>query len=175
MTRAIFTWLAALLLLLAVPRRGVAEEIKPPFNLRWGETAERMQRLLGGAKAKIVTRRNVEGREAWDVEGLVQAGLKRTVFYFVGGELVEVELQYQKDDWDESKYDGFMGDVRRRLEQRYGQGQLISRKKEPDGEVMQTLVGWKWNQNNTAIELIYFAAQSPSQVFRTLSVHYKTY
>ena len=40
---------------------------------------------------------------------------------------------------------------------------------------MQTIVGWKWNQNNTAIELIYFAAQSPSQVFRTLSVHYKTY
>ena len=175
MNRTTFTWLAALLLVLAAPRRAGAEEIKPPFNLRWGETAERLERLLTGAKAKIVTRRNVEGREAWDVEGLLQAGLKRTVFYFVGGELVEVELQYQKDDWDEAKYDGFMGDVRRRLEQRYGQGQLISRKKEPEGEVMQTLVGWKWNQNNTAIELIYFAAQSPAQVFRTLSVHYKTY
>ena len=133
------------------------------------------QEILKGAKATIVTRRNIEGREAWDVEGLVQAGLKRTVFYFVGGELVEVELQYQKDDWDESKYDGFMGDVRRRLEQRYGQGQLIARKKEPSGEVMQTLVGWKWNQNNTAIELVYFSAQSPSQVFRTLSVHYKSF
>ena len=175
MTRTTFTWLAAFLLVLAAPRSGCAEEIKPPFNLRWGETAERMERLLKGAKATIVTRRNIEGREAWDVEGLVQAGLKRTVFYFVGGELVEVELQYQKPDWDEAKYDGFMGDVRRRLEQRYGQGQLISRKKEPEGDVMQTLVGWKWNQNNTAIELIYFAAQSPKQVFRTLSVHYKTY
>jgi hypothetical protein len=93
----------------------------------------------------------------------------------MAGELVEVELQYQKDDWDEAKYDGFMGDVRRRLEQRYGQGQLVARKKEPNGDVMQTLVGWKWNQNNTAIELVYFSAQSPSQVFRTLSVHYKTF
>ena len=175
MTRTTFTWLAAFLLALAAPMRACAEEIKPPFNLRWGETAERMERLLKGAKATIVARRSVEGREAWDVEGLVQAGLKRTVFYFVGGELVEVELQYQKPDWDEAKYDGFMGDVRRRLEQRYGQGQLMSRKKEPEGDVMQTIVGWKWNQNNTAIELIYFAAQSPSQVFRTLSVHYKTY
>ena len=175
MNRATFTWLAALLLLLAAPRRGGADEIKPPFNLRWGETAERLEKLLTGAKAKIVSRRFVEHREAWDVEGLMQAGLKRTVFYFISGALVEVELQYQKDEWDEAKYDGFMGDVRRRLEQRYGQGQLISRKKEPEGEVMQTLVGWKWNQNNTAIELIYFAAQSPSQVFRTLSVHYKTY
>jgi hypothetical protein len=175
MHRATLTWLTAFLLTLAAPQCGVAEEIKPPFNLRWGETAERMEKLLTGAKAKIVSRRKIEGRDAWEVEGLLQAGLKRTVFYFVGGELVEVELQYQKDGWDEAKYDGFMGDVRRRLEQRYGQGQLISRKKEPDGDIMQTLVGWKWNQNNTAIELVYFAAQSPSQVFRTLSVHYKTY
>lgn len=175
MYRATLIWLAAFLLLLALPRRGHAEEIKPPFNLRWGETAERLERLLGGAKAKIVSRRSIEGREAWNVEGLLQAGLKRTVFYFIGGELVEVELQYQKEEWDEAKYDGFMGDVRRKLEQRYGQGQLIARKKEPDGDIMQTLVGWKWNQNNTAIELVYFCAQGPSQVFRTLSVHYKTY
>ena len=175
MIRAHLTCLAAFFLLFAAPRGAWAEEIKPPFNLRWGETSERMEKLLKGAKATIVTRRKVAGREAWDVEGLIQAGLKRTVFYFVSGELVEVELQYQKEDWDEAKYDGFMGDVRRRLEQRYGQGQLISRKKEPEGDVMQTLVGWKWNQNNTAIELVYFAAQSPAQVFRKLSVHYKTY
>lgn len=175
MSRAIFTWLAALLFVLAAPRPADAEEIKPPFNLRWGETAERLERLLKGAKAKIVARRTVQGREAWDVEGLVQAGLKRTVFYFTGGELVEVELQYQRDEWDEAKYDAFMGDVRRRFEQRYGTGQLISRKKEPEGDVMQTLVGWKWNQNNTAIELIYFSAQGTPHVFRTLSVHYKTY
>lgn len=175
MTRAISNWLAALLLLLTPVAGRCADEIKPPFNLRWGETAERLERLLKGAKATIVARRTVEGREAWEVEGLVQAGLKRTVFYFVGGELVEVELQYQKEEWDEAKYDGFMGDIRRRLEQRYGQGQLIARKKEPKGEVMQTLVGWKWNQNNTAIELVYFSAQSPAQVFRTLSVHYKIF
>ena len=175
MTRALSIWLLAFLVLLAPGRRACAEEIKPPFNLRWGDTADRLERLLKGAKATIIARRTVEGREAWDVEGLVQAGLKRTVFYFMGGELVEVELQYQKDDWDEAKYDGFMGDIRRRLEQRYGQGQLVTRKKEPNGDVMQTLVGWKWNQNNTAIELVYFSAQSPSQVFRTLSVHYKTF
>jgi hypothetical protein len=175
MPRAFFTCLPLLLLLLALPSTGLAEEIKPPFNLRWGESTDRMERLLKGAKATIVTRRNIQGREAWEVEGLLQAGLKRTVFYFIGGELVEVELQYQKEDWDEAKYDGFMGDVRRKLEERYGQAQLIARKKDPEGDVMQTLVGWKWSQVNTAIELIYFSAQSPSQVYRTLSVHYKRY
>jgi hypothetical protein len=170
-------WIVALLLLLSTPRAWTADEINPPFGLRWGETAERMQRLLSGAKATVVGRRMVEGREAWDVEGLVQTGLKRTVFYFQKGELVEVELQYQRDEWDESKYDGFMGDVRRKIQQRYGEGQLITNRtdKEPTTDLKQKLIGYKWNHNNTAIELIYFAADNGSQVFRTLSVHYKTF
>jgi hypothetical protein len=170
-------WIVAFVLLVCAPRAWTADEINPPFGLRWGETAERMERLLRGAKASIVDRRMVEDREAWDVEGLVQTGLKRTVFYFHKGELVEVELQYQRDEWDESKYDGFMGDVRRKIQQRYGEGQLITNRteKEPSTDLKQKLIGYKWNQNNTAIELVYFAADNGSQSFRTLSVHYKTY
>lgn len=148
-------------------------EIKPPFGLMWGEPADRLERLLKGAKATIVQRREVDGREAWYVEGLVQTGLRRTIFYFKRGDLVEVELQYQKDDWDQAKYDDFMGQVRRRIEQRYGAGQQIIRRTEPEGDVMQTIVGYKWNINNTAIELIFFSAQEGQNVFRTLSVHYK--
>jgi len=150
-------------------------EIKPPFGLSWNETAERLERLLKGAKATIVTRRRTaDGREAWDVEGLVQTGLRRTVFYFKRMELVEVELQYQKDDWEEAKYDEFMGQVRRRIEQRYGAGQQIVRRTEPEGTVMQTMVGYQWNLNNTAIDLFYYSAKDAKNVFRTLSVHYKT-
>lgn len=149
-------------------------EIKPPFGLSWGETAERLERLLRGAKATIVSREPTgTERERWTVEGLVQTGLRRTVFTFQRQELVSVELQYQKDDWDQAKYDDFMGQVRRRIEQRYGAGQQIVRRSEPKGDVTQTLVGYKWNLNNTALELYYFAAQNPANAFRTLSVHYK--
>ena len=158
----------------AAPPPSETNEIKPPFGLSWGETAERLERLLAGAKAKIVDRERLEdGREAWTVEGLIQVGLKRSKFYFRGGSLVEVELQYQKDEWDQGKYDEYMGQVRRSIEKRYGQGQLIARKTEPQGDVMQTVVGYKWNQNNTSIELIYYSAQNGTQIFRTLSVHYK--
>lgn len=165
------------LLFTALLPTACAEEINPPFGLRWGETAERMQRLLQGAKATIVERRNVEGREAWDVEGLIQTGLRRTVFYFQRGELVEVELQYQKDGWEDAQYDNFMSDVRKRLEQKYGAGQLVAKRTEQEAttNVTQKIVGYKWNQNNTAIELVYFAATKDAQAFRTLSVHYKTY
>lgn len=149
-------------------------EIKPPYGLTWGETSDRLERLLIGAKARIVAKRDLgKDREAWDVEGLLQTGLKRSVFYFQKGELVQVELQYQNEDWTQTKYDDFMGKVRRSIEQRYGPGQQIIRKTEPEGHVMQTIVGYKWNVNNTALELYYYAAENDQNVFRTLSVHYK--
>ena len=135
-------------------------EIKPPFGLDWGENSDRLEKLLKGAKANIVERHDVEGRQAWTVEGLIQTGLKRTVFYFRDSQLVEVELQYQDPNWDVSKYDDFMAQVRRRIEQKFGAGQLIARSKAPEGDVMQTIVGYKWDENNTAIQLFYYSAET---------------
>ena len=109
------------------------EEIKPPFGLHWGETTARLERLLSGAHAKVLDRRTVEGREAWNVEGILTNDLQRTVFYFSKGELVEVELQYKTADWSEEKYNTFMSDVRDRLEKKYGPPELIARREEPHG------------------------------------------
>jgi hypothetical protein len=148
-------------------------DIPPPFGLRWGEDMARLEKLLKGAKAQIVSREKVDGRAAWAVEGILQANLKRSVFYFSKGALVEVELQYQGNDWDAVKYDNFMADIRRKIEGKFGAGQLIARSKKPDGDVMQTLVGYKWNQNNTSMQLFYFSAEGPAQTYRTVSVHYK--
>jgi hypothetical protein len=152
------------------------EEIKPPFGLVWGETAARLERLLRNAKAEIKDKRPVQGGlMAWDVDGLVQAGLKRTVFYFRADELAEVELIYSRDDWDQRKYDEFMGQVRQAIQRRYGDGTLTVRKTEPVEQVMQTVVGYKWNQNNAAIELYYYSAQNTPHIFRAISVHYKSF
>ncbi len=171
-----FPRLAALLAALSCACSLVrAEEIKPPFGLHWGETMTRLERLLEGAKAKVHERRKVEGRDVWEVDGILANDLKRTLFYFTNNELVEVELQYKTDNWDEEKYTKFMDDVRRKLESKFGEPQLVAKREEPMGEVMQKVIGWKWNKNNTAIELFYFSAQNATQVFRTLSVHYKTF
>jgi len=151
-----------------------AEEIKPPFGLQWSESGEHLAKLLQGAKALVVDKHEIEGREAWTVEGLVQQNLRRTVFYFKMDQLVEVELQYQSADWDTEKYDDFMSQIRRRIELKYGAGQLIARSKRPEGQVMQTIVGYKWTQGTTALELIYYAAENDSLIYRTVSVHYKT-
>jgi hypothetical protein len=153
-----------------------AHEITPPFGLSWGETDERLEKMLKGAKANITERKTLDdGRAVWTVEGIVHEGLRRTLFYFRRGELVEAELQYQKDEWDQAKYDEVMGKIRRKLEALYGAGQQIVRKTEPEGDVMQTIVGYKWNRNGAAVDLIYYSAQQNPNVFRTLRVHYKVH
>ena len=164
-----------LLLSCLFARYTLADEIPPPFGLQWGESDERLARLLHGAKAQIVDKHPVGERDAWFVEGLLQAGLKRTVFYFKSGSLVEVELQYQSPDWDILKYDDFMSAVRRRIEQKYGPGQLLAKTRGQEGDVMQTIIGYKWVQDNTAIELFYYSAENSAQAYRTVSVHYKGY
>src|SRR4030095_6757712 len=59
----------------------------------------------------------------------------------------------------------------------YDQGRERTRSPNPppDGKASQTMVGYKWNKNNTAVELIYFtvAANGNDQQFHTLSLHYK--
>lgn len=147
--------------------------ISPPFGLSWMQGQPEIEKLLKGAKARITDRKNTEGRDAWTVEGLVQANLKRAVFYFRNEGLVEVELQYENPDWSAMKYSDFMGQVRRKIEQRFGTGKLIARQKAAQEGVMQTVVGYKWNQNNTSIQLIYYAAETSAFNFRNVSVHYK--
>ena len=58
------------------------EELLPPFGFRWNDSMARVDAVLHGAKAKIVSREKKENREIWTVEGLVHPGLKRTIFTF---------------------------------------------------------------------------------------------
>ena len=171
-----FRHLFALFLLawpLVAPGLVRADEITPPLGVNWDEQEAHLERRLKEAKAKIVERRTVQGRDVWTVEGLVQANLRRTVFYFRGGGLVEVEFQYQNEKWADTDYDHLLSDLRQRIEQHFGSGKLIARSKTPQGDVTQSLVGYEWNKNNAAIQIIYFAAENSAHAYRTVSLHYK--
>ena len=164
---SILTWF------LVVHPRVRADEITPPLGVDWGEQEDHLERRLHSAKAKVVEKRMIEGRDRWTVEGLVQANLRRTVFYFRSGGLVEVEFQYESDKWVESDYSNLMSELRQRIEKRFGPGKIIARSKSPQGDVTQSLVGYEWNQNNAAIQVIYFSAENATNVYRTVSLHYK--
>ena len=167
--------------LLGLPRLAPAQvakskELKLPFNLRWGESAERIEKALTAAKARVVQRRAVRGgKEAWDIEGIAadqMPGLKKSVFSFKQGLLVGIELQYSDEKWPDDQYGEMMSEFRKRINDRYGEGQLLARKTEELGEIRQTIVGHKWQVANTALKLVYFAAVDKKHALRTVSLHY---
>jgi len=156
----------------ALPARS-ADELLPPFGFRWNDSMTQVERVLKGAKAAIVAREKKENREVWTVEGLVHPGLKRTVFTFKQGSLYGVELQYEYPDWTIERYNQRMGDIRRYFDGKYGTGKLVSRARDSESDVIQTLVGYQWMVGTTMLELFYFSAQHDELVFRTISVDYK--
>jgi hypothetical protein len=156
-----------------VPHAGAADELVPPFGFRWNDSMARVEAVLHGAKAKLVSREKKEGREIWTVEGLIHPGLKRTVFTFKDRALVAVELQYEYPDWSIERYNQRMGEIRKYFDEKYGTGKLVSRSRDRDTEVIQTLVGYQWMVGTTMLELFYFSAQHDNLVYRTISVDYK--
>jgi hypothetical protein len=150
-----------------------ADDIPPPFGFKWNDSMTRLEQVLTGAKAKIVSRDKKEKREVWTVEGLVQPGLRRTLFIFRDGLLVEVELQYEYPDWTIERYNDRMGEIRRYFDAKFGTGKLVSRSRDLDSDVVQTLVGYQWIVGGTMLELFYFSAQRDQNVFRSITVSYK--
>jgi hypothetical protein len=162
-----------LILLLSISTLPAAEDIPPPFGFHWNDSMTKIEQVLLGAKAKILSREKKEKREVWTVEGLVQPGLRRTLFIFREGFLVEVELQYEYPDWTIERYNDRMGEIRRYFDAKFGTGKLVSRSRDTDSDVVQTLVGYQWIVGGTMLELFYFSAQQDQLVFRSITVSYK--
>jgi len=152
---------------------GAVDEIPPPFGFHWNDAMTKVEKVLVGAKGKIVTKERKEKRDVWTVEGLVQPGLKRTLFTFKESFLVEVELQYEYPDWSIERYNDRMGEIRRYFDAKFGTGKLVSRSRDTDSDVIQTLVGYQWIVGGTMLELFYFSAQRDPNVFRSITVTYK--
>lgn len=150
-----------------------ADELLPPFGFRWNDSMSRVEAVLKGAKAKVVLRQKKEGRDVWTVEGLVHPGLKQTLFTFKDRGLFGVELLYEYDrpiEW----YNQRMGEIRKYFDEKYGTGKLVSRTRDTDTDIIQTLVGYQWMVGATMLQLFYFSAErGPDHVYRAISVTYK--
>ena len=128
-------------LVFAVLTTRAAEELNPPFGFRWNDPMSRVEAVLKGAKATIVSREKKENREVWTIEGLVHPGLKRTLFTFKAGALFGVELQYEYPDWSIERYNERMGEIRRYFDAKYGTGKLVSRTRDTDSADTAPLSG----------------------------------
>ena len=162
-------------LLFCAPRLYSAEDIPPPFGFRWNDPSGKVEQVLVAAKAHITNREKKEKREVWTVEGLVQPGLKRTFCVLKKSFRVDAELQYEydKEKWTIENYNNRMGEIRRYFDAKFGTGKLVSRTRDTDSDVVQTLVGYQWMVGGTMLELFYFSAQREALIYRTITVTYK--
>lgn len=167
-------FLLASVLGLFAPRLHAAQ-MRVPFNFQWGESAARVEKSLDGIKARIAERKTVQNRQVLIVEGIPQRNLIRALFYFSNDALNEIELQYGDDSWDLPRYTTFFDEVRRNVDGKYGTGRLIVRDKtrDPDSDILQTLIGYQWIQDLMSLRLFLFAGEKDDQGFRVLSLHYK--
>ena len=164
---------AAIFGLLPCPVQSADRELRPPFGLAWNVGSLDLEMALVGANGQIVTRKKETGDgETWFVEGLPQLALQRAKFQLRKDRLCGVVLEYGKADWTAANYDGFMKSVRQRIEEMHGPGAQIARRQDSERGVLQTLLGYRWTVTGGSIELIYFAAQNPTNIFRTVSLHY---
>lgn len=148
------------------------QEIKAPFGMQWGESPARIRQVVTNAKAKVVEEKEVAGREVIVVEGIVQEGLKRTLFYFSEGGLSEVELQYDREGWDDAALAAWVTRTKRLADQKYGPGRLYADDRGDTEGMRYALQGWMWNQNFISLRLVQYTAEKDGQKLRRVSLHY---
>jgi len=97
--------------------------IDPPFGFHWGDSMAHVEASLGYSSAEIVLRTATGQGETWVVEGLIQPGLKHTIFRFEKNALTGVELRHQYEAWPVDRYRTHLENVRVSFERRYGRKQ----------------------------------------------------
>jgi len=164
--------------------RPSAQGIKVPYALAWGDSIDKVREMLNAVKARETgLSQKSPGKFVLEAEGLGVGDqlLKKSLFTFRDGSLVEVELQYGDPSWDGEKTLDFFDRTRRRIGERYGTGSLIvnrvrerpSEEKVPQ-DVTYTLIIYQWTQPTASLELDYYGVEGVEQALRLVSLHYKT-
>jgi hypothetical protein len=158
--------------------------IRVPYGMAWGDSPEKVREMIRAVKAQETAYATKSpGKDVLEAEGLAVGDplLKKSIFTFREGSLVEIELQYGDSTWDAEKTLDFFDRTRRRINERYGTGTLLVNKvkERPDGEkvpgeMSYTLIVYEWSQPAVALQLDYYAVEDREKALRLVSLHYKT-
>jgi hypothetical protein len=50
---------------------------------------------------------------------------------------------------------------------------VLAKDKKPEGDVLQTIVGYQWQHPASSIRLFFFSAERHNDVYRSVSVNYR--
>ena len=187
--RRAVTLLSACVAILLFPHSLAAQEtsgkaIRVPYGLAWGDTVDKVHGMIAAVKAKEIScTEKSPGKIQIEAEGLGigENLLRRTLFTFRDGSLVEVEMQYGDPSWDGPQTIDFFDRTRRRIDDRYGHGTLLVNniRQHPDGDnipasALYTLIIYRWSQTVANLELSYYELKEETKACQLVSLHYKT-
>ena len=168
----------------AAAQQQALKEIKIPYSLSWGDSIDKVRGMINALKAReIACNEKSLGKVVLEAEGLSigDSLLRKSLFSFKDGALIEVELQYDDPAWDAEKTVDFFDRTRRRIDERYGLGTLLVNrvKDHPQGEGLPkettyTLIIYQWSQPTVSLELNYYSFEEKEKFLRIVSLHYKT-
>jgi hypothetical protein len=149
--------------------------IEPPIGLRWGESEEEVKNKLAKAGVQILKRPKVDDREVLAIEGIRQPSLVQVIAYFdAQKKLAEVELQYGDSTWTFDAYKAFVVSVTRRLQAYYGEPTVLERDRRPEGDRVETIAGYQWQQADlSGVLLFFFSVEQGKNSYTTVSIHYR--
>ena len=180
----LWLWLLMPFLYASLAESPPAMTIKVPYGVAWGASVESVRDMIRSVKGtEVAFDQKTAGRSVLEAGGLNVGDplLRKSLFTFRDGLLVEVELEYGDQSWDAEKTTGFFDRTRRRIDDRYGTGTLIVNKvkehpaddKTPK-DVTFTLIIYQWAQPTAVLELNYYSIEGNVKALRLVSLHYKT-
>jgi hypothetical protein len=159
-------------------------EIKVPYALGWGDSPDKIHGMISAVKATETScMEKSPGKLVIEADGLGIADplLRKSLFTFRDGSLIEVELQYASPSWDAGKAVDFFDRTRRRIDDRYGAGTLLVNKvKEAPSDptapkdTTYTLITYSWIQPGAALELTFYSIEEKEHAFHLVSLRYRT-
>jgi hypothetical protein len=181
-------WSPVLFLLLSCAvvsaQQPAVQGIRVPYGMAWGDSPEKVRDMIRAVKAQETGfSTKSPGKDVLEAQGLAVGDplLKKSLFTFREGSLVEIEMQYGDPTWDAEKTLDFFDRTRRRINDRYGTGTLLVNqiKERPAGEkipegISYTLIVYEWSQPAVALQLDYYAVEEKEKALRLVSLHYKT-
>ena len=118
----------------------------------------RVQALLEYSSAQIVSRAATGNTETWDVEGLVQPGLKVARFSFAHNALEQVELDCQYETWPGDRYQKRLEELRSFFDARFGEEHRV---KQGAAQRNTLAAHYTWRVGETTVQVVHETSSSP--------------
>ncbi|MEA3211478.1 MAG: hypothetical protein QOE70_4535 [Chthoniobacter sp.] len=122
-------------------RADTGTEVAPPLSLKWGQSIDQIEKMLGNLRGVNVTRQQEGSEEVVQAEGALPRGMHRWLFGFGQGVLTRMAVVYEKPEQETASIEEKFRSAAEGYTKRYGEGERLTASIE--GEPVPPPIRWK--------------------------------